>query len=152
MGVVVVEGGGETGAHGLWVESTLPRLASKAIWQGLCSFICVYLFIWKILFIYSWETQRQRQRHRQREEQAPHGEPDAELDSRTPGSQPEPKATLNHWTIQVPLYLCQDSDTSTLPVVLGADCESRWQEVGRKMNKDHNSRSTAPGDCLWVWW
>ena len=34
----------------------------------------------------------QRQRHRQREKQAPSGEPDVGLDSRTPGSQPEPKA------------------------------------------------------------
>ena len=29
-----------------------------------------------ILFIYSWETQRERQRHRQRKKQAPYGEPD----------------------------------------------------------------------------
>ena len=30
--------------------------------------------------------------HRQREKQAPFGEPDVELDPRTPGSCPEPKA------------------------------------------------------------
>ena len=34
----------------------------------------------------------ERQRHRQRETQAPHGEPNAGLDPRTPGSYPEPKA------------------------------------------------------------
>ena len=34
----------------------------------------------------------ERQRHKQREKQAPCGEPDAALDPRTPGSQPEPKA------------------------------------------------------------
>ena len=34
----------------------------------------------------------ERQRHGQREKQAPCGEPDAELISRTPGSQPELKA------------------------------------------------------------
>ena len=34
----------------------------------------------------------ERQRHRQREKQAPWGDPDAGLDPRTPGSQPEPKA------------------------------------------------------------
>ena len=39
----------------------------------------------KILFIYSWETQRERQRHRQREKQAPHRDPDVGLDPRTPG-------------------------------------------------------------------
>ena len=35
---------------------------------------------------------RERQRHRQRENQASCPEPDAELDPRTPGSRPEPKA------------------------------------------------------------
>ena len=35
---------------------------------------------------------RERQRHRQREKQAPCREPDAELDPRTLGSQPELKA------------------------------------------------------------
>ena len=34
----------------------------------------------------------ERQKHRQREKQAPCGEPDVELDSRTLGAQPEPKA------------------------------------------------------------
>ena len=33
-----------------------------------------------------------RQRHRQREKQAPYREPNAGLDPRTLGSQPEPKA------------------------------------------------------------
>ena len=45
------------------------------------------------------DTHTQRQKHRQREKQAPPGEPDAGLDPRTPGSQPEPKAdaqTLSH--------------------------------------------------------
>ena len=37
-------------------------------------------------------TERERERHRQREKQAPCREPDVGLDSRTPGSQPEPKA------------------------------------------------------------
>ena len=38
------------------------------------------------------ERERERQRHRQREKQAPCREPDAGLDSWTPGSCPEPKA------------------------------------------------------------
>ena len=41
----------------------------------------------------------ERQRHRQREKQAPCRESDTELDPRTPGSGPEPKANaqpLNH--------------------------------------------------------
>ena len=32
----------------------------------------------------------EREKHRQREKQAPCGEPDAQLDPRAPGSQPEP--------------------------------------------------------------
>ena len=38
------------------------------------------------------DMERERQRHRQRDKQAPCREPDAGLDSRTPGSHPEPKA------------------------------------------------------------
>ena len=38
------------------------------------------------------DKQRERERHRQREKQTPSREPDAGLDPRTPGSQPEPKA------------------------------------------------------------
>ena len=53
-------------------------------------FVC-FCFL-KILFIYSLKTHRERQRHRQREKQAPCREPDAELDPRTPGSCPGPKA------------------------------------------------------------
>ena len=34
----------------------------------------------------------ERQRHKQREKQAPHGDPNAGLDPRTPGSGPKPKA------------------------------------------------------------
>ena len=51
-------------------------------------------FLKNILFIYSWETYRERQRHRQREKQAPCRESNAELDPRTPGSRPEPKACI----------------------------------------------------------
>ena len=49
-------------------------------------------------FIYSFmrDTHRERQRHKQREKQAPCGEPDAGLNARTPGSDPEPRQTLNH--------------------------------------------------------
>ena len=37
----------------------------------------------KVLFIYSWETQRERQRHRQREKQAPCRKPNGGLDPRS---------------------------------------------------------------------
>ena len=46
----------------------------------------------KRLYFFMRNTQRERQRHRQREKQARCGQPDAELDPRTLGSQPEPKA------------------------------------------------------------
>ena len=45
-----------------------------------------------ILFIYSWETQRETQRHRQREKQTPCGDPNMGLNPRTLGSHPELKA------------------------------------------------------------
>ena len=53
--------------------------------------------------------QRWRQRHRQREKQAPCGEPDVGLDSRTPGSRPEPKARaqpLSHPSTPSQLSYC----------------------------------------------
>ena len=58
----------------------------------------IAFFFFKILFIYSLETQRERerQRHRQREKQAPCREPDAGRDPRSPGSHPGLKAALNH--------------------------------------------------------
>ena len=54
------------------------------------------------------DTERERQRHRQREKQAPLKEPDVELDPRTPGSCPEPKADahpLSHPGDPVPFSL-----------------------------------------------
>ena len=57
--------------------------------QDKIFFVCLFV---KILLIYSRETQRERQRHREREKQAPREKPDTELDPRTPGLRPEPKA------------------------------------------------------------
>ena len=54
------------------------------------SFLC---FLFKILFIHSWETQR----HRQREKQAPHREPDVGLDPGTPGSPLSQRQMLSCW-------------------------------------------------------
>ena len=45
----------------------------------------------------------ERQRCRQREKRAPCGEPDPELDPRTPGSLPEPKADAQPLSYQMPL-------------------------------------------------
>ena len=61
-------------------------------------FVSYEVFFFKILFIYSWETdrERERQRHRQREKQAPCREPDVGLDPRSPGSHLE-KVVLNRW-------------------------------------------------------
>ena len=54
----------------------------------------MYTVYWQIVFVYLKDFIHlfMRDRHRQREKQAPSGEPDAELEPRTPGSQPEPKA------------------------------------------------------------
>ena len=62
-------------------------------WLQPCSIfqkIFIYLFIHS--FIHSFMRGRERQRHRQREKQSPCREPDAGLNPRTPGSQPESKA------------------------------------------------------------
>ena len=67
--------------------SPLPLLPLPVFLSSLLLFL-------KIVFIYSWEVQRDMQRHRQREKQAPAG-----LHSRTPGSWPEPKVdtqSLSH--------------------------------------------------------
>ena len=95
-----------------------PKLKSllSALWKCLY-FISVLnnLYNWlnkenftmntflKILFIYSWETQREKQGHRQREKQAPCREPEAGLNPRTVGSCPKPKAAaqpLSHPSFQ----------------------------------------------------
>ena len=59
------------------------------------------IFLFKILFIYSWEAhgerKREKQRHRQREKQAPCREPNVRLDPGSPGSRPGWKAVQNHW-------------------------------------------------------
>ena len=55
-------------------------------------FLYSFKYYFLILFIYSWETQRERQRHRWMKKQAHCGKSDAALDPRTPGSGPEPKA------------------------------------------------------------
>ena len=61
--------------------------------------VLVCLFFKDFIYLFMRNTERERQRHRQREKQASCREPDAELDSRTPGSQPEPKVdaqSLSH--------------------------------------------------------
>ena len=49
-----------------------------------------FFFFLDVIYLFMRETERQR--HRQREKQAPYREPDVELDPKTPGSHPEPKA------------------------------------------------------------
>ena len=68
----------------LWSKNKCLQL--KNTWKD------IGLLFFKDLFIYSWETHRERQEHRQREKQTSYWEPDVGLDSRTPGSLPEPKA------------------------------------------------------------
>ena len=54
---------------------------------------CGVFFVLDFIFLFMRDTERQR--HRQREKQAPCGEPDAGLDSRSPGSGPGLKAAPN---------------------------------------------------------
>ena len=58
---------------------------------NVCS-ISLAFFLRFYLFVHERHTYRERQRHRQREKQAPCREPDVELDSGTPGSNPGLKA------------------------------------------------------------
>ena len=62
-----------------------------------------FLFVpfFKILFIYSWETQRERQRHKQREKQAPCGEPVWDSIPGPQGHALSQRQMLNHWATQV---------------------------------------------------
>ena len=52
----------------------------------------MYKKILSFFYLFIRERHRERGRDTGREKQAPHGEPVAELDSRTPGSGLEPKA------------------------------------------------------------
>ena len=71
--------------------NNLPKYAHKK--NPMSSF---YIYIFKdFIYLFMRDTERERerekQRHRQREKQAPYGQPDKGLNSRTPGSRPEPK-------------------------------------------------------------
>ena len=58
-------------------------------------------------FTYLFMRDRERQRPRQKEKQAPHREPNAGLDSTTPGQGPKPKAdaqTLSHLGVPASLF------------------------------------------------
>ena len=77
----------------------------------------------KNVYLFIHERHRERQRLRQTEKQAPCGESDEELDPRTPGSRPEPKADaqpLSHPRCPHSLTLNRDNlPTSILKVSLG---------------------------------
>ena len=55
-----------------------------------------------LIYLSMRDTQRGRQRPRQREKVAPCREPNARLDPRTLGSQPEPKADAHPLSHQAP--------------------------------------------------
>ena len=79
--------------------SLLNPNTSHQLSQGFKFNTTVYFFK-DSLFIHSWETQRERQR----EKKAPCGEPDAGLNPRTLGSQPELKANaqpLSHSVVPI---------------------------------------------------
>ena len=72
--------------------SVLTMIHVITICHHVTTLLLTVFFFKKILFIYSWDTERERRRYRQREKQAPCRQPDVGLDSKTPGSCPEPKA------------------------------------------------------------
>ena len=87
-----------------WVSGITPWTegGAKLLSHPGCPLFFVFF---KILFIYSRETQRKSQRHRQREKQAPCREPDVGLDPGSPGSHVGPKAVLNHRATQAARYM-----------------------------------------------
>ena len=62
---------------------------SEGGWKS--TLICFYFFL-RFIYLFMIERERERQRHRRREKQVPCREPDAGLDSGTPGLHPGPKA------------------------------------------------------------
>ena len=103
-------------------------------------------FFFKILFIYSWETQRERQRHRQREKQAPWGDPDVGLNPRIPGSRPEPKADaqpLSHPGAPYKTLLNQNNCSSSFFIFLRF--YSRLEQRGRDKKTPHWVQSLMQG-------
>ena len=80
--------------HLLWLGHFKPGYSILTIEDCGQSSLCprLFIYLYKILFIYSWKTHKKKQRHRQKEKQAPCGEPEVRLDPRSPGSRPEPKA------------------------------------------------------------
>ena len=104
------------------------------------------IFFFKILFIYSWETERERQRergregqrHRQREKQAPCRQPDLGLDPGSPGSRPGLQAALNHWATGAAL-------TTSYMVLLTAEMiEWAWDYSVGTVNISQSSKCTVP--------
>ena len=85
--------------YGFWFLSQVFMLVVIFIKQIALN-IENFLFVLKILFIYSWETHRERQRHRQREKQAPHKEPRWGTWSQDPGIMTWAKGKC--WTTKPP--------------------------------------------------
>ena len=89
-------------------------------------FFFYYYYFLKILFIYSWETQRERKAETQAEaEQAPCREPDVGLDPGSPGSHPELQAALNHCatrTAPLTFFYSSNMPVSFLPLNLCTHC------------------------------
>ena len=86
-----LQGQGEISGHGGGRTSLNPREESL---------VPLYIYIFKILFIYKRHAEKERQRHRQREKQAPYGEPNV-----IPGPRDHAlsqRQTLNHRATQVP--------------------------------------------------
>ena len=68
-------------------QSGRPR---RHVFEEVAGHLLIFFF--KRFYLFFHETQREGQRHRQRKKQALCREPDVELNPRTLGSCPEPKA------------------------------------------------------------
>ena len=77
----------------------LPLIYSVTLGKSLLFTVAEkFIYFFKILFIYPWETQKEREAETQAEAEASFvQELDARLNSESPGSGPGPKAALNRW-------------------------------------------------------
>ena len=99
------------------IKEAHPHFISSAKETMFC--VCSLIFVLVVFkdFIYSFMRDTQREAETQVEGEATHREPDAGLDPRTPGSQPEPKTAtqpLSHPGAPVHLFLYSYGFTNCL--------------------------------------
>ena len=105
--------------YSVFLASVYPSIKIRIFEQNHLQLLS---FFFKILFIFSWETQRERQRHRQREKQAPCKEPDAGLNPRLQDHALSWRQMRNRWATQLSLQLPFSSEIIFSSVLFNRKC------------------------------